>query len=157
VSQQAPAKPDSASGTPWGVSAAHTEILLFQVGARVFAAAVHDAVRIGTAAEAPEDELILESALGAPWSRHRGIVVAGEAQGAERLLVVDQVLGVRSVPETDVQPLPAFAAVCLASGAVTGLVMVDDAPLLLVDLPTLVRERAPGAAPRDPDVREVQT
>jgi chemotaxis signal transduction protein len=137
------------------VSEAQTEILVFQVGARVFAAAVHDAVRIGTAGEVPADELVLETALGAPWGRHRGIVVAGEAEGTEHLLVVDQVLGIRAVDETAVQPLPAFAAACLRSGAVTGLVMVDDAPLLLVDLPTLVRERA-GATPREPDAREVQ-
>jgi hypothetical protein len=122
-----------------------SEILLFQVGARVFAAVVHDAVRIGAVRDVPADDLVLESALGAPFARARGIVVASHQGAAERTLVVDQVVGVRSVPEADVQPLPAFAAACLASGAVTGLVMLDEAPLLLVDLPTLVRERSPAA------------
>ncbi|ACG71884.1 conserved hypothetical protein [Anaeromyxobacter sp. K] len=122
-----------------------SEILLFQVGARVFAAVVHDAVRIGAVRDVSEDDLVLESALGAPFARERGIVVASHEGATERTLVVDQVVGVRSVPEADVQPLPAFAAACLVSGAVTGLVMLDDAPLLLVDLPTLVRERSPAA------------
>lgn len=123
------------------------EILLFQVGPRVFAAVVHDATRIGTVRDVPAEELVVESALGMPFERVRGIVVPTDEEGLERTLVVDQVLGVRSVPETDVHPLPAFAAACLASGAVTGFVVVDEAPTLLVDLRTLVRERL-GAAPR---------
>lgn len=129
------------------MSDATTEILLFQVGPRVFAAVVHDAVRIGSVREMPAGELVVESILGMPFDRARGIVIAGCAEGLERTLVVDQVLGVRSVPECDVHPLPAFAAACLTSGAVTGFVVVDEAPTLLVDLRTLVRER-PGAAPR---------
>jgi chemotaxis signal transduction protein len=124
---------------------ATSEILMFQVGPRVFAAVVHDAVRIGTVREVPAGDLVVESALGLPFARERGIVVAGDEQGVERTLVVDQVIGVRSVPEADVHPLPAFAAACLSSGAVTGFVILDEAPMLLVDLPTLVRER-PGAA-----------
>jgi hypothetical protein len=129
------------------VSAAESEILLFQVGPRVFAAVVHDAVRIATVREFDPEHLVFESALGAPFARERGIVVAADEGGGERVLGVDQILGVRSVPEDDVRPLPAFAAACLSSGAVTGLVVVDDSPLLLVDLPTLVRERSPEAAP----------
>jgi hypothetical protein len=121
------------------------EILMFQVGPSVFAAAVHDAVRIGAVRDVPAAELVLDSALGRPFSQQRGIVVASEA--GERTLVVDQVLGVRSVPEADLQPLPAFAAACITSGAVSGLVVLDDAPTPLVDLPTLVRERAPSGAP----------
>jgi hypothetical protein len=128
------------------VSGATSDVLLFQVGARVFAAAVHDAVRIGNVREVPAGDLVVGTALGLPFSRERGIVVAGHAAEAARTLVVDQVIGVRSLPESDVHPLPAFAAACLASGAVIGFVMVDDAPVLLVDLPTLVREH-PGAAP----------
>jgi hypothetical protein len=130
------------------VTEATSEILMFQVGPRVFAAVVHDAVRIGTVREVPAGDLVLESALGLPFSRERGIVVASAEEGVERTLVVDQVIGVRSVPEADVHPLPAFAAACLSSGAVTGFVILDEAPMLLVDLPTLVRER-PGAAPRE--------
>jgi chemotaxis signal transduction protein len=119
---------------------------MFQVGARVFASVVHDAVRIGAVREVPPAALVMDSALGAPFARERGIVVAGDEGGSERTLVIDQVIGVRSIPEEDVHPLPAFAAACLTSGAVTGFVIVDEAPMLLVDLPTLVRERSGAAA-----------
>lgn len=129
------------------MSTATCEILLFQVGPRVFASVVHDAIRIGTVRDVPAGALVLASALGTPFGRERGIVVAGEELGGELTLVIDQVIGVRSVPEEDVHPLPAFAAACLVSGAVTGFVTVDDSPLLLVDLPTLVRERSVEAAP----------
>jgi len=115
------------------------ELLLFQVGARVFGAAVDGAVRIGNVRDVPAEALVVETVLGPPFARDRGIVVA-EA-GGERTLVVDQVLGFRSVEVDEVQPLPAFARACLSSAALTGFVMMDDAPLLLVDLPTLVRER----------------
>jgi hypothetical protein len=130
------------------VSDATSEVLMFQVGPRVFASVVHDAVRIGNVREVPAGELVVESALGLPFARERGIVVAADEEGVERTLVVDQVIGVRSVPDADVHPLPAFAAACLSSGAVTGFVMLDEAPMLLVDLPTLVRER-PGAPRRE--------
>jgi chemotaxis signal transduction protein len=129
------------------VSGATSEILMFQVGPRVFASVVHDAIRIGTVREVPPAGLVVDSALGPPFARERGIVVAGDDAGSERTLVVDQVIGIRSVPEDDVHPLPAFAAACLTSGAVTGFVIVDEAPMLLVDLPTLVRERSGAASP----------
>ena len=128
---------------------ATSEILMFQVGPRVFASVVHDAIRIGNVREVAPAELVMDSALGAPFGRERGIVVAGDDGGTERTLVVDQVVGIRSIPEDDVHPLPAFAAACLTSGAVTGFVIVDEAPMLLVDLPTLVRER-PGVASPEP-------
>jgi hypothetical protein len=134
------------------VSAPAGELLVFQLGPRVFAAVVHDAVRIGNVRDVPAGDLVVETALGMPFARERGIVVAGDDGEPERTLVVDQVLGVRPVTDDDLLPLPAFAAACLTSGAVTGFVMIDDAPMLLVDLPTLVRER-PGAAPRDPPPR----
>lgn len=122
-----------------------TEILLFQVGPHVFAASVHDAARIGNVREVPAGDLVIGSSLGMPFARERGIAVAADGQ-AGRMLVVDAVLGVRSVLEEDLLPLPAFAAACLHSGAVAGLVQVDGAPLLLIDLLTLVGER-PGATP----------
>ncbi|ABS24868.1 chemotaxis protein CheW [Anaeromyxobacter sp. Fw109-5] len=122
-----------------------SELVLFQVGARTFAAVVHDAIRIGSVRDVSPDELVLETALGVPQGRLRGIVVASHDDAMERTLVVDQVLGTRSVPDELVHPLPAFAAACLASGAVTGFVLLEGDPLLLVDLPTLVRERAAGA------------
>jgi chemotaxis signal transduction protein len=118
------------------------------VGVRVFAAVVHDAVRIGSVREVPAGELVVDSALGLPFALARGIVVASANDADERTLVVDQVIGIRSVPECDVHPLPAFAAACLSSGAVTGFVILDEAPMLLVDLPTLVRERS-GAPQRE--------
>lgn len=117
------------------------ELLLFQVGTRVFGAAVDGAVRIGNVRDVPAEALVVETALGPPFARDRGIVVSPR-QGEERTLVVDQVLGFRSVGADEVQPLPAFARACLSSTALTGFVMMDDAPLLLVDLPTLVRERS---------------
>jgi chemotaxis signal transduction protein len=123
------------------VSTATSELLLFRVGPRVFAAPVGDALRVGPVRDVPPDALVAASALGAPAALARGIAVdAGD--GAPLTLAVDAVLGVRSVASDDVRPLPAFAAACLASGAVTGIVLVDDAPMLLVDLPTLVRERS---------------
>jgi chemotaxis signal transduction protein len=123
-----------------------SEILLFQVGARVFAAEVGDVVRVGSVRNAQEPEVLVRSALGEPFARHRGIVVVSPEDGTERTLVVDQILGVRTIPECDVHPLPAFAAECLQSPAVTGFVLVDESPTLLVDLPNLVRERRAGAA-----------
>lgn len=121
------------------------EILLFQVGARVYGAEVADVRRIGnpSAAEAG-DRLVQGSALGDPFSPDRGIVVA--CDDGERTLVVDHVIGVRSVAQDDVRPLPPLAACCLTSSAVVGFALLDDLPTLLVDLPTLVREQRPGSA-----------
>lgn len=127
------------------MTAETSEILLFQVGASVFAAEVHDAVRIGSVRDVPAEELVVGSALGMPFDRSRGIVVA-MGDGLEAMLVVDQALGVRSVLRTDVHPLPPLAAACLQSGAVTGFVQLDGSPTLLVDLRVLVRER-PRAEP----------
>lgn len=115
-----------------------SEILLFQVGARVFATSVHDVRRIGSTRDA--GELVGASVLGAPVGTAHGLVVATGEDHLERTLVVDGVVGFRSVPCDALQPLPAFAAVCLHSAAVTGYVFIDDAPTLLVDLPTLLRE-----------------
>ena len=128
------------------MSAETCEILLFQVGAGVFAARVHDAVRIGSVRDVPAEDLPVTSALGTPFERTRGIVVAADADEREHTLVVDQALGIRSVPAADVRALPPLAAECLGSGAVAGFVELDGAPTLLIDLRALVRER-PGAAP----------
>jgi chemotaxis signal transduction protein len=117
-----------------------SEILLFQVGARVFAAPVRDVLRIGTVRESAAEELVLDTDLGTPFTRQRGIVVA--APGSERTLVVDQVVGFRTVSGDEVQPLPAFAAACIRSGALAGLVLLDDVPTPFIDLPTLLREHA---------------
>ena len=127
-----------------------SEIVLFQVGTHVFAAAVRDVVRIGTVRDLASEDLVVESALGTPFTRQRGIVVA--TPGAERALVVDQVIGFRTVLDSDVQPLPAFAAACIHSGALSGLVVLDEMPMPFIDLPTLLAEHAArhgstGAAP----------
>jgi len=124
----------------------HSEILLFQVGARVFATEVYDVVRVGNVRDAQDPEVLDRSALGTPFARHRGIVVASHEDGTEHTLAVDQILGIRTIPESDVHPLPAFAAECLQSPSVTGFVLVDESPMLLVDLPTLVREQRASAA-----------
>jgi hypothetical protein len=120
------------------------ELLMYQVGARVFVSAVGDVVRIGGVGDVPPEELVEGTSLGATFSRQRGLVVAAPG-GAESTLVVDQVLGIRTVLASEIQPLPAFAAAVLPSGAVSGLVLLDDTATLLVDLPTLLRERRAAA------------
>ncbi len=121
-----------------------SEIVLFQVGPAVFAAAVRDVVRIGTVRDSTAEELVLETDLGKPFTRQRGMVVA--SPGSERTLVVDQVVGFRTVAPEDVQPLPAFAAACIRSGALAGLLLLDDLPMPFIDLPTLLREHAARSA-----------
>jgi len=128
------------------VSQPLTELLVFQVGARVFAAAVQDVVRIGSVRDVPPEELVEGTSLGATLGRERGIVVSDQQVGTEATLVVDQVLGVRTVPDDEIRPLPAFAAAVLRTAAVAGFVLLDEAPTLLVDLPTLIRERRAAAA-----------
>lgn len=118
-----------------------TQVLLFQVGVQVYAATVKSAARIGTVREVPADSLILDSVLGRPVTHERGIVVASKDLGEEHLLVVDKVLGFRSLKDDEVRPLPRFAEVCLGSHAVSGLVLFDRDPLPLIDLETLVHER----------------
>jgi chemotaxis signal transduction protein len=127
-----------------------SELLMFQVGARVFLSTVRDVVRIGNVAGLPRETLVEGTSLGPTFARERGIVVAAPGSGAESTLVVDQVLGVRTVLQSEVQPLPAFAAAVLTSGAVSGLVLLDDAPTLIVDLPALIRERLAGPPTRPP-------
>ena len=124
-----------------------SEIVLFQVGTHVFAAPVRDVVRIGSVRELPAEDLVVASALGTPFTHQRGIIVG--AGTSERALVVDQVIGFRTVLEADVQPLPAFAAACIHSAALSGLVVLDEMPMPFIDLPTLLREHAAqrGAAP----------
>jgi len=128
------------------VTTALSELLMFQVGARVFASAVGDVARIGHVRDVPPEELVEATSLGTSFSRERGIVVSDHQDGTEATLVVDQVLGVRQVTGDEIHPLPAFAAAVLQTGAVAGLVLLDDVPTLLVDLPTLIRERRAAAA-----------
>ncbi len=131
------------------MSQAPTDILLFQVGARVYAAAVDDVRRIVPAGWDPAGALAA-TVLGQPFEAGRGIVVACGEDG-DRTLMVDQVLGVRTVTQGDLRPLPPLAAQCLHSAALAGLAMVDEAPTLLVDLGTLIQEELRGgaAAPKE--------
>lgn len=119
------------------MSQGYTEILMFQVGARIYAAQVDDVRRIAPA-DWDEAGTIGTSALGRPFLAQRGIVVA--CAGGDQILAVDQVLGVRQVAEADLRPLPPLAAHCLGSSAVTGLALLDEAPTPLVDLATLIEE-----------------
>jgi chemotaxis signal transduction protein len=124
------------------VSEVMSDLLMFKVGARTYAAAVEGVRRIGTVGQKTIGDLVTRSVLGEPIKRQRGIVVS--CGDCERTLVVDQVLGVRAVASADLRPMPAFAAACLRSAAVTGFALLDETPTLLIDLPTLIRERHEG-------------
>jgi chemotaxis signal transduction protein len=118
------------------------------VGARVFAARADDVLRIGGPVVERDDEAVGATALGRPWDARRGLVV--ESEGLERVLLVDAVLGLKSLPESDFHPLPRFASDVLTTGALAGFALLDEVPTLVVDLPTLVREVEPGTAgPRE--------
>lgn len=129
------------------MTAATSEILLFQVGARVYAAEVFDVRRIGSTARREADGAVATSTLGEPLQGLHGIVVSCGQHG-DRTLIVDQVLGVRQVTQDELRPLPPLAALCLATSAIAGLAMVDGVPTLLVDLSTLVQEELRGGAAR---------
>ncbi|HSN16354.1 MAG TPA: chemotaxis protein CheW [Anaeromyxobacteraceae bacterium] len=122
------------------------EVLMFQVGPRVFATEVYDVLRVGSVRDVAAEHLVLDSILGVPFGRERGLVVGGQEREAELTLVIDQVIGIRAVAVDDLHALPPFAAAVMPSAAVTGFVMIDEVPTLLVDLPTLIRERLPAAA-----------
>ncbi len=129
------------------MTSAARQVLLFQLGARVFAAQAPDVRRIaGSLLERPEDG-VAETALGRPWDARRGLVV--EVDGEERTVLVDAVLGLRLVPGQDFEALPAFAREVLPTTALAGFAMLDDVPTLVVDLTALVRERDRGAAPSE--------
>jgi chemotaxis signal transduction protein len=123
-----------------------SELLMFQVGGRIFATDVGHVVQIGNLDAVAHADLVEGTSLGTTFLRERGIVVATGEGAARATLVVDQVLGVRSVPAGEVHPLPAFAAAVMPSTAISGLVLLDDAPTFIVNLPTLVRERHAAAA-----------
>lgn len=119
------------------------QLVLFQVGARVFAAPARDVRRVGGAILDHPHEGVPETALGAPWEPRRGLVV-DPGDGSERTVLVDGVLGLRAVAGEDLQGVPAFAREVLPSGGLAGFALIDDVPTLVVDLPALVRERQRG-------------
>jgi len=114
------------------------QLVLFQVGARVFASRATDVRRI--AGDFPDgvETALGETVLGRPWDARRGLVVG--LDGGEQTILVDGVLGVRVVPDADIQSLPRFASDILATNALKGFAVLEEMPTLLVDLPTLVRE-----------------
>lgn len=128
------------------MSEATNEIMMFQVGPRVFAAEVYDVVRVGSVRDVPAESLVVESVLGLPFGRERGLVIGGREDHAQLTLVIDQVIGIRSVSADEVHPLPPFAAAVMPSAAVIGFVIIDEVPTLLVDLHTLIRERLSAGA-----------
>ncbi|GEJ55678.1 chemotaxis protein CheW [Anaeromyxobacter diazotrophicus] len=128
-------------------SALPPPVLVFQVGPRLFAAQAAEVERIGPALAGAPD-VVGASCLGEPFTARRELVV----RGAGAALAVDLVLGLRQPGAADLCPLPPFAAACLASRAVRGLVLLDGAPTPLVDLPTLLQEallRAAAPSPGD--------
>jgi chemotaxis signal transduction protein len=124
---------------------ATSELLMFQVGARIFAADVGNVLQIGNLDRLQAKDLVEGTCLGTTFLRERGIVVSPGDGTGPATLVVDQVLGVRSVPTSEVHPLPAFATAVMPSTALSGLILLDDAPTFIVNLPTLVRERRTAA------------
>jgi len=118
------------------------QVVLFQVGARLFAARAAGVARIGPA-DAGAPGWTEETALGRPLAPGRGLFCAGQ-DGA---LGVDRVLGLRAVSAADLRPLPPPCADWLGTRAVAGLVLLDGALTPLVDLPTLLREQRRPAAP----------
>jgi hypothetical protein len=125
---------------------AREAVVLFQLGPRVLAARAAGVTRIGNPREQGIGVLLADSCLGRPWAPGRSLIVT-TAEGDESGLCVDQVLGFRSVEAAEVLPLPPLAAGALSTAAVTGLVLLDGVPTPLVDLPTLMREPRPAAAP----------
>ena len=127
---------------------ADRQLLLFQVGARVFAAPAKDVRRVGGSLLEHPDDGVPDTALGRPWEARRGLVV-DPGDGSERTVLVDGVLGLRAVAA--VQALPAFAREVMATRALCGFALIDEVPTLVVDLPALVRERqrGPSAAGRE--------
>ncbi len=123
-------------------------VLVFQVGPRLFAAPAGAVARVAGRREELA-EVHAESCLGRPFSpAHRLVARQEEGDGGEAALAVDQVLGLRAVPPEAVRPLPSIAEGWLATRAVAGLVLLDDAPTPLIDLPTLIREQRDAAARR---------
>ena len=124
------------------------QLVLFQVGARVFATRATDVRRIAGFFPDDEPEALAETVLGRPWEARRGLVVDS---AGEHTVLVDGVLGLRVVSDSDILSLPRFASDILATRALEGFALLDEVPTLVVDLPTLVREgpSAEGAAPRE--------
>jgi chemotaxis signal transduction protein len=135
------------------MSVAYASLLMFQVGARCFAAPVAAIARIHKGKPGSDTNPVQGTALGTPLFGKRGLTVA--VDGRNRTLVVDQVLGVRSVPAGDLRAMPAVAGACLRSRAVTGLVLLEELLTVVVDLEALIREADASAGPK-PDPRPTE-
>lgn len=123
------------------------DILLFEVGTLRYGCAVRDVSLIGAGAADLEAERVLETSLGSPTSGIRSLVV--ECPGGKRELVIDQVIGVRSVPAEALRELPEAAVAWLPTRAVRGLALLDDAITLIIDLPVLLAGGVAGPGPEE--------
>jgi len=124
------------------------EVLLFELGAALYAARAAGVSRIGNPREQELGLLVADSCLGRARAPARSLIVVSE-DGLEAGLCVDRVLGFRTVAAADVLPLPALAARALSTSAVAGLLLLDGSPTPLVDVSTLIREQHPVAAPKE--------
>ena len=122
-------------------------ILLFQVGARLFGCAVSEVGQIGAGAADLEAERVERTVLGPPFQGTRSLVVS--CADAKRELVIDQVVGVRSVAAEELRDVPPLAAACLGTRAIRALAIFDDAITPIIDLPALLTETARSERPHD--------
>jgi hypothetical protein len=123
------------------------ELVLYQIGLRCFASDAETVTRVGAVRSRDLEQAIDETALGRPFAAARGLTIV--AAGEERTLLVDQVLGMRSVSAGDLRPLPPFILAWLETDAVQGMALVDDVPTPIIHLLTLVSETT-AAGPNAP-------
>ena len=124
---------------------ASTRLVLFRIGAERFAAPASQVVRIGLARDLGE-VLVPETTLGEAPAAGHGLVVA-RLEGGVGALAVDAVLGLREVPAPEMRPLPALAERCLRTAAIVGVALLDEVPVPVVDIPTLLLERTAAGEP----------
>lgn len=110
-------------------------VILFQLGARVYAAPAAGVLRVAL----PRGVAAGETSLGRPFLAARTLVA--DVGGEEAALEVDQVLGLRTVAPGDLHPLPPVAEGMLGSRALSGTALLDGIPTPVVDLPVLLEER----------------
>lgn len=120
---------------------ASVDLVVFLVGANVYAADA-ESVRAIQATSGRLEGAVVDTELGQPMEGMRALAVRRGKQ--ERSLVVDRVVGVRSVPAADVHPIPALAAACLKGRSLVGFAMLDQELTPIVDLGILLgRKRGP--------------
>jgi len=120
-------------------------LLLFEVDGRRFGADPRDVVIVGAGAADVDAERVVTTALGAAREGSRSLVVACE--GGKRELVIDRVLGLRTLGAGEWHELPALASLCLPTRALRGLLLEGRLLTPVVDLPRLLGEPPPDARP----------